>query len=131
MKARYLPARPIFLTHFDFTIPYPFLACSGLFTYRPKVSKKWEFTIYLHPYVLHYLLPTFLPTYLHNALCSSSNSAFGSPRAISPAAFVLLWQSFPAYEISNFAKFAAWVLQFLELYVRLLLRSQMGSFFFL
>jgi len=63
MKARYLPARPIFLTHFDFTIPYPFLACSGLFTYRPKVSKKMGIYYLLTP--LRPPLPTtYLPTYL-------------------------------------------------------------------
>jgi hypothetical protein len=131
MKARYLPARPIFLTHFDFTIPYPFLACSGLFTYRPKVSKKLGIYYLLTPLrPPTYYLPSYLPTY------TTRSAAVQTPHSVLLALslqqlFVLFWQSFTAYEISNFAKFAAWILQFLELYVRLLLRSQMGSFFFL
>jgi hypothetical protein len=88
-----------------------------LFTYTPTSS-------------ITYYLPSYLPTY------TTRSAAVQTPHSVLLALslqqlFVLFWQSFTAYEISNFAKFAAWILQFLELYVRLLLRSQMGSFFFL
>jgi hypothetical protein len=86
----------MFLTHFDLPFLTPFLLALVYLPTGQKLVKKWEFTIYLHTYVL---LPiTYLPSYLpiQRALQQFKLRIRLTSRFLS--------SSFSAYEISNFAK---------------------------